>query len=386
MVGLDGGAVTDLLTVQPGEADDLRDLGWDDDDIARHAPEPDAMDRAVAALEAELLDSDGLDAIPELEPLIDGYLYRNSMARVIGPSGSMKSFVMLDFAGHIGAGHDWHGHRTKQGLVIYLVAEGGGGVRKRVRAWEQYHGHKMTGVKFLPRPVQAGDLGQWAVLIEVCKRLGPALVIFDTQARITVGVEENSAKEMGLIVQRLENLREASGACVALVHHQGLSGEHGRGSTSVKGALQTELRVAKKGKGAAQTRITVSSDKQKDDEELGDMVFAVEVVKLAGEAKEGGSPVTSVVLVPGASLDAAAADGGERLRPSARRVHQVLEDAAGPVRVREIGDVLAAQEGGPLKARTIQLALNELLERGLAATEGAEDAQGSQAWRASAGQ
>jgi len=374
--------VTDLLTVRPGEGEQLRDLGWSEEDIARHAPEPDALDRAVAALEAELLDSDGLDAIPELQPLIDGYLYRNSMARVIGPSGSMKSFVMLDFAGHIGGGHPWHGHRTKQGLVIYLVAEGGGGVRKRVRAWEQYYGRKMTGVKFLPRPVQAADLGEWAVLIEVCKRLRPVLVIFDTQARITVGVEENSAKEMGLIVHRLEALREACGACVALVHHQGLNGEHGRGSTSVKGALQTELRVAKKGKGAAQTRITVASDKQKDDEELGDMVFAVEVVKLAGEAREDGSPVTSVVLVPGKPLadgDGTEGSGGGPRKASAR-VLAVLRDERRPLTPNGIGDVLARLEGGPLKLRTIQNALKELADNGSIQAAGMSGY--AQLWRA----
>jgi hypothetical protein len=347
----------------------------DEQDQADNEPEPDgepdAFEKLVAAFEAELLDTDGLDAIPELEPLIDGFLYLNSMARVIGPSGSMKSFVMLDFAGHIGAGRDWRGHRTAQGLVIYLVAEGGGGIRKRVRAWEQYHGRRMTGVQFLPRPVQATDDLGWAVLLEACKRRKPSLVIFDTQARITVGVEENSAKEMGLIVQKLEDLRAACNACVALVHHQGLNGEHGRGSTSVKGALQTELRVVKKGKGVHETRITVSSDKQKDDEEEPDLVFALEQVKLAGEAKPDGSPLTSVVLVPGEPP----AEGGERSRASgpmkaSGRVLAVLRMAAVPLTPHGIGDVLAKESGGPLKLRTIQNALKELAEQRLVEVAG----------------
>lgn len=348
-----------------------------DADPWAHLEPPDAFEKLVAEFEAELLDSAGLDAIPELEPLIDGFLYLNSMARVIGPSGSMKSFVMLDFAGHIGAGRDWRGHRVKQGLVIYLVAEGGGGIRKRVRAWEQFHGRRMTGVQFLPRPVQATDDLGWAVLIEVCKRRSPSLVIFDTQARITVGVEENSAKEMGVIVQKLEDLRAACGACVALVHHQGLNGEHGRGSTSVKGALQTELRVAKKGKGAEQTRITVSSDKQKDDEESPDLVFAVQVVKLRGEAKPDGSPVTSVVLVPDDTAGDQADDEG-KMRPSTALVLRALGAAVEPITVRRIQHVLE-QAGTKLGPRTIQLSLNQLAGMGLA--EECGESQGAQLWQ-----
>ncbi|HEV2347400.1 MAG TPA: AAA family ATPase [Actinocrinis sp.] len=337
----------------------------------------DAFERAVSGLLGELLDSDGLDDIPALEPLIDGYLYRDTIARVIGPSGHMKSFVALDFAAHVGTGQQWRNRHTVHGDVIYLIAEGAGGFRKRVRAWEQYYGRKMTGVRFLPRPVQAADAVKWNVLIEVCRRLKPALIIFDTQARITVGVEENSAKEMGLIVDRVEQLRTATRACVVLVHHQGLNGDHGRGSTTVKGAAQTELRVTKRGKKAPDARVIVSSDKQKDDEELDDMAFGITVVKLSGEAKEDGSPVTSVVLVP-ADLPPGD-DATASLKPSGRRVLAALQGALGPLTVKGIGDVLAAQDDGPLKPRTIQDALAGLAEQKLAEVAGTDGF--AQTWR-----
>jgi AAA domain/DnaB-like helicase N terminal domain len=343
---------------------------------------PGALGRAVERLTAELLDSSGLDTVPTLQPLVDGYLYRDTIARIIGPSGHMKSFVALDFAGHIGSGVDWRGHPVNQGLVLYLVAEGAAGIRKRVRAWEQHHQRTMVNVKFLPRPVQVGTGNEWAVLLEVCKQLRPVLIIFDTQARITVGAEENSAKEMGNVIHRLEALRAATGACVTLIHHQGLAGEHGRGSTAVKGALQTELRVNKKGKGD-QTRVTVSSDKQKDDEELEDVVFRIEVVKINGEAKQNGTPATSVVLVPGEPLpeEASARSGGER--KAVNRVCAVLRASSKPLTVQAIGDVLADQEFGPLKPRTIQNALTELAAAGDAVMAGMGGATNSaQLWSA----
>jgi hypothetical protein len=247
------------------------------------------------ALLAELLDASSLDNMPTLEPLVGDLLHLDSLARVIGPSGHMKSFMVIDFAGHVGTGMKWHGHHVRQGTVVYLVAEGARGIRKRVRAWEKHHGIKMTDVLFLPRPVQAMS-PEWDTLIEAMRRLGPAMIVIDTQARVSVGVEENSAKELGLVVDRMEQLRAATGACVLVIHHTGHVGEHGRGSSSAKGALQSELHVSKKGDRAANIVITLKTGKQKDDEEGGDLQFGLKVVTLDGETKPDGRPVTSVVL------------------------------------------------------------------------------------------
>lgn len=324
---------------------------------------PDAFERQVEALRAELLDSEGLDHIPRLEPVIDGFLYRDTLGRIIGPSGHMKSFVALDFAGHVGTGNDWRGCRTTQGPVIYLVAEGAAGIRKRVRAWEQYHGRKMSGVWFLPRPVQAGDPLQWAVLTEVAKRIEPALIIFDTQARITVGVEENSSKEMGLVVARMDDLRAITKACVTLIHHQGLQGDHGRGSTAVKGAMQTELRVTKKGKKGPDARVIVSSDKQKDDEELDDMAFGISVVKLEGEAKDDGSPITSVVLVP-ADVPEPAEGQSKKLTPAAEKLLWAIKQCDAPMESQRLVDIVAEEFGHGLKRETASRELNGLAKDG----------------------
>jgi hypothetical protein len=247
------------------------------------------------ALLAELLDASALDSMPTLEPLVGDLLHLDSLARVVGPSGHMKSFMVIDFAAHVGTGMKWHGHHVRQGTVVYLVAEGARGIRKRVRAWEKHHGIKMTDVLFLPRPVQAMS-PEWDTLIEAMRRLEPAMIVIDTQARVSVGIEENSAKELGLVVDRMEQLRAATGACVLVIHHTGHVGEHGRGSSSAKGALQSELHVSKKGDNARNIVITLKTGKQKDDEEGGDLQFGLKVITLDGEYKPDGRPVTSVVL------------------------------------------------------------------------------------------
>jgi hypothetical protein len=216
----------------------------------------------------------------------------------------MKSFVTIDLAGHVGAGMKWHGHYVRQGTVVYLVAEGARGIRKRVRAWEKHYGLKMDNVLFLPRPVQA--MGpEWDTLIEAMRRLQPQMIVIDTQARVSVGVEENSNTEVGVVIERIEELRRATEACVLVIHHTGHVGEHGRGASSAKGALQSELHVSKKGDNAKNIVVTVKVGKQKDDEESGDIQFGLKVITLDGEAKPDGRPVTSVVLE---SLDHRPAD------------------------------------------------------------------------------
>ena len=183
----------------------------------------------------------------------------------------------------------WHGQYVRQGNVVYLVAEGARGIRKRVRAWEQHYGVRMDNVLFLPRPVQTRG-PEWDTLIEAMRRLAPQMIVIDTQARVSVGVEENSNTELGVVIERIEDLRRATGACVLVIHHTGHVGEHGRGSSSAKGALQSEMHVSKKGDSAKNIVVTMKVGKQKDDEQGGDLQFGLKVVTIHGEAKPDGQP------------------------------------------------------------------------------------------------
>lgn len=220
--------------------------------------EPEAPSK-LDKLRAALVDTWGLDRMPEPEPLIDGVMYRNSLVWVQGKSGNGKSFVALDIAGCVGAGVNWQLHQVTQGPVLYVAAEGAYGMRWRVRAWEKAYGEDMADVKWLPQPVQAGLEAEWQALVDLAGEIQPALIIIDTQARVTVGMEENAAKDMGMFVEQLEQLREASRACVIVVHHEGRNGDHMRGSTALEGAASTVIKVTKDGE-----ELTLSCAKQKD--------------------------------------------------------------------------------------------------------------------------
>lgn len=212
------------------------------DEIAKQ--EKEALYKAAEAGDnLALLDTSDLDQLEEAEPLIEGFLVKESIARLYGPPKSYKSFVMLDMAGCVGAGIPWQGKRTEQSKVLYIVAEGVRGIKRRVRAWEAQNKRTMTGVHFYPNPIQLGDRKDVSALIRTAKRGAYQFIVLDTQARCTVGLEENSASEMGTVVAALDVLKEITGACVALVHHSGAQGGRARGSTAILGALDAEFEV-----------------------------------------------------------------------------------------------------------------------------------------------
>lgn len=226
-----------------------------EDQAAQVLADADARQTYADKIRSYLLRSEDLDSITPPTPLIDRVLYLDSLAWIIGKPGCGKSFVALDWAGHIGSGIPWCGYPVAQGTVLYISPESPGGVRLRVRAWEEAMGHRMEGVVFLPMAVQAAVGGHWAALLEVAAELRPSLVILDTQARMTVGLEENAAKDMGIFVDQVERLRAATRACVLVVHHTSRAGGHMRGSTAMEGAASTIITTAKEG-----NEITLGAD------------------------------------------------------------------------------------------------------------------------------
>lgn len=255
--------------------------------LAEAAP---PLEDAVSALIAEMLSPEQIALHDPPRSLIKGLLTLDSESWLIGEPGSKKSFVALDMAAHVATGRTWQGLKVHQTRVVMIVAEGAGGSGLRVRAWEKIHGPMGAEIFILPRPVQAMNITAWSVLVEACRRLAPGMVVIDTQARVTVGLEENSAKEMGIYVEAVRAIREATGACVLTVHHTGRKGGDARGSSAIDGAQSTELKVVVK----EGLRGELRTEKQKDLEQAAPMPLVFERVTVGQD--EDDLPITSLVL------------------------------------------------------------------------------------------
>lgn len=243
-----------------------------------------------------MLSPGDLDNLPNPRWLVKNFLKLNSESWMIGPPGGFKSFVALDIAAHVAGGHPWQGQAVQAGPVVYLVAEGADGMKLRKQAWERTYGTMSDQVRFIPFPIQAAHTEQWAVLIEACRRVGPSLIILDTQARISVGLKENDATDMGLLINALGALKRATGACVLVLHHTGRNGGDARGSNALDAAQDTELRVDRPASRRS-LRCTVSLDKQKDGAESFKAELRLAVVDL-GMDPHTGEDLSSLAVQP----------------------------------------------------------------------------------------
>ncbi len=229
------------------------------------------VDRRYLELSQQVLDLEGLRALPPPKPLVHDYLHQNSLAWIGGQPGHGKSFLAIEIACCVATGLPWHGHKVEQGKVLYLIAEGASGFPARVDAWAQENQTDPAGMRFLPVPVQMMDSNDIAAFKLLLADHNPVLIVLDTQARVTVGAEENSSKDMGRFVDTLGELRKTTGACILIVHHMPRNGDNLRGSTALEGAADTILKTDKDGE-----LVTLSMSKQKDAPEMNDMELALE--------------------------------------------------------------------------------------------------------------
>ena len=184
--------------------------------------------------------------LPPTEYVVDGLLEHRGMCSVIGDSGVGKSAVVLDMAAHIAAGKPWHGRRTIQCPVVYVAGEGVAGAVNRLHAWQRAHRDYSIGdnLYIVEEALLLGSDGEnWAYITEQCVAVGAGLIIFDTLARMATGLDENSASDMGKGITMFNRLQVATGAGVLLVHHTARGASHGRGSSAVRGAVDSEVLV-----------------------------------------------------------------------------------------------------------------------------------------------
>lgn len=226
--------------------------------------------------------ADEFDSVPEREEMISGLLLANSYVRIIGKSNHGKSFLAVDWSGHIATGRPWAGHEVRKGRVAYIAAEDSPGIMARVQAWERAHDTKL-GRDFLLRVegVQVHEPEAWSQLIADMKGFVPSVVVIDTQAASSYGIKENDNDEAKVLNQQMQMLRESTGATVIVVHHKGHTGEHGRGASVVLGALDTEVAIDKSEEESGETGTTlvkITCTKQKHAQQFAEIAGAIESV------------------------------------------------------------------------------------------------------------
>lgn len=240
--------------------------------------------------------SDGYDR--EQDYTLKGYLPANSLCSIYGPSGSYKSFLAVSWACHIAASLKWAGKSVAGGSVMYIVGEGGIGVPRRIKAWENAHGVTVGNLALVNRPVfpvrpeEVNEVVKAAREIQGKTGKPVQLIVVDTLARCFGGNDENDARDMGAFIEGCDRIKRETGATVLVVHHSGKDDSKGaRGSSSFRAALDAEFNVRREGDGGA---IILTCTKMKDAEEPKQAAFDLRESELFTD--RDGELVTSLVL------------------------------------------------------------------------------------------
>lgn len=238
--------------------------------------------------------SDEFHLFPEAEFAIDGVLPAQGIACVYGPPQAGKSALVLSMGHSLVTGTAWFGREVKRCRAWYLAQEGAGGLRNRVQAIENHFGQPLPkSAKFVfndLRLISPEDVGELAKRIE--KHGGTDVVIIDTLACAMAGGDENSSRDMGLVVAGAKALQRSTGGLVLLVHHTGKDASRGlRGHSSLLAALDASIEV-KRHDEYRSWRLA----KSRDSEDGVQGAFVLETVELGLSNK--GRPISSIAVIP----------------------------------------------------------------------------------------
>jgi putative DNA primase/helicase len=227
-----------------------------------------------------------------LDMVIENILPLGSLACLYGEPAGGKSFAALDIAYCISQGIPWHGRKVEQGPVIYIAGEGLDGIAKRIKALAAKYGCDDPKDFYLSNGSidLADNKTVQSLLDELSGKTPIKLIVIDTMHRNFTG-DENSAKDIAVLVKHADDLTEQTGAAILIVHHSGKSkNAEARGSSALKAALDVEIMVTN-GKGV----VTLKNTKMKDLKAFEPLHFKL-TTKLLDERDKQGNPVSSAVL------------------------------------------------------------------------------------------
>jgi AAA domain-containing protein len=259
---------------------------------------------------------------------IEDYFEPDTLCVMYGDSEAYKSFLSVDIACHIATGKAWRGHEVKQGIALYIAGEGGNGLRKRIKAWFEYHKEPMRNIAVSTVPLALCDPSNVAALVADTKvfmasmAVEPTFIATDTLNTHFGDGDENNTADMTRFMAGLRTLRMATGATLLVPHHCGLAAkDRSRGSIVLHNGIDWEYRLERS---LESQTTTLTCTKCKDHEKPAPLSWNLETVSLPwADAK--GRPINSAVLVPNDSIPAAR-PVKDKMGSQQRRALELLEE------------------------------------------------------------
>jgi hypothetical protein len=253
--------------------------------------------------------------------LIKGLIPRRESVLIYGASQSGKSFFTQDIAMAVARGEDYCGRKVRRGLVIYCAAEAGlGFIDLRMPGYAA--GKQIDVFEFLPFVCLSkkfdlfGDEKQLVELIAEIKKIVAMIkarcvdlgiedialeaVVIDTLNKVTPAMDEINGKEVGIVIARLDRIKEECNCGLWLVHHMNANGDRPRGHTSLYAAFETAIRITQSieekynDNGKMRAKRYMQIDKQREGEDGGRYPFYLRGFTIGTD--EDGDPIPACTV------------------------------------------------------------------------------------------
>jgi AAA domain len=262
-----------------------------------HGPLPDYLFEAARDLGCNIPRLRSADMVlgdPDVPYLVRGIMPRRGVAAIYGPPSSGKTFLGMDLIFSLACGLSfWFCIPIKSAPVAYVPLEGHGGLKKRIRAWQQHNSVELgERVQIWDEPFRLDDQTNIDDLAQdAIRHLGKGCVIvIDTLAQAMAGYDENSSAEMGAAIGGAQRLASQVEGLVILIHHSGKDPTKGmRGHSSLLGALDASIEVIARTSGRS-WKVRKSKDGEAGQE------FAFDLISYDLGTDGDGDPVRSCAV------------------------------------------------------------------------------------------
>lgn len=189
---------------------------------------------------------------PVRREVVTGLAAEGEVIALVGPPGTGKSALGVLLASCVSSGTTFLGRQVKRGSVVYIAAERRLEAERRLLAGGSIDQPiYISGAR--PALASSDDVGELISSVEIIGKEAEypvRLIIFDTAAKCFRGLDENSARDIGLAAEGLARIGEAfPSAFLGLLHHTDKAGHGMRGSSALLGAVDLEATIKSGGAG-----------------------------------------------------------------------------------------------------------------------------------------
>ncbi|MEO1644274.1 MAG: AAA family ATPase [Chloroflexota bacterium] len=270
------------------------------DNLAAINPNQPLNDQQKSEIEERLIWLHEITRIEKPKYLIDDYpFYEKGFNMLIGKAGSRKSLIAVDF---IGKAAQQYPDQT----FLFIAGEGFAGLKARMKAWEKHQRITLKNLLLLGGGVQFKDDVQRYNFKEACQQHNVAFVVVDTLQTVTVGLDENSTKEMGVFCDIIRDMTATLDIGILFIHHLNKNDQY-RGSSVLMASADSAVRTTVDDNGLVTLYNSLAKGgKNKDNEEaepihkrvlslemqIGDELDSVGVIEAADKVIDEPNKVT----------------------------------------------------------------------------------------------